>query len=312
MSSPLKRAQATLATAVVLSLMALASPAPAVAERGDAASSTADFLRLNAGAAAAAQGEAYVARSGGVEVLPYNPAGLATMEQREILLQHNQYLLDATSNYIAFAGPFRSLRLAGSIHYLDHGSLTRRTLSNPNGAGTFGADALLVTVGGGIPLNGRLNAGVAMKFFHEQIDNASRTGFGADLGLHFHSPFRWGRYELGIAARNLGPQVRFDRDKEDLPMEFAAGASVLVFRDHLRLSGELALPRNQELDYRAGVELRLIPAFALRAGYNSRNDLDNGLSLGAGFRYKVMALDYAWVPFASIGDAHRIGLTVSY
>lgn len=301
----LGRALAACAAACLLLL-------PARADRGDGASNTADFLRLQAGAAAAAQGEAYVGRSGGVEVLPYNPAGLATMENRQLLLQHNQYLLDATSNYIAYASPLRSARVAASLHYLDHGDFTRRTLSNPNGAGTFGADALLFTAAAAYPFTDRVSGGIAMKIFREEIDNASRSGFAADLGVHYRNPFRWGLLELGAAARNLGPQVRFDRDKEDLPIEFAAGGSVLFWNDHIRLSGELALPRNQELDFRTGVELRLIPAFALRAGYNTRNDLGHGLSLGAGFRYKALDLDYAWVPFEQAGDAHRVGLTVSY
>lgn len=285
---------------------------PARADRGDGASNTADFLRLQAGAAAAAQGEAYVARSSGVEVLPYNPAGLARMENRQLLLQHNQYLLDATSNYIAYASPLRNARVAASLHYLDHGDFTRRTLSNPNGAGTFGADALLFTAAAAYPFTERFSGGLALKIFREEIDNASRAGVAADLGIHFRNPFSWGVLELGAAARNLGPQVRFDRDEEDLPLEFAGGGSILFWKDHIRLSGELALPRNQELDFRTGVELRLIPAFALRAGYNTRNDLGHGLSLGAGFHYKAIDLDYAWVPFEEAGDAHRVGLTVSY
>lgn len=303
------RLRAALLGVLAASLLAAA---PARADRADGGSNTADFLRLQSGAAAAAQGEAYVARSGGVEVLAYNPAGLAALDSRQILLQHNQYLLDATSNYLAFAGPFRSARLAASIHYLDHGDFTRRTLSNPGGAGTFGAGALLFTGGAGYAFTERFSGGVALKVFHEEIDNASRTGFAADLGAQYVAPISWADLTLGAAVRNLGPQVSFDQEKEDLPLEFAAGGSALFWNGHVRLSGELALPRNQELDYRVGAEYRIIPAFALRAGYNSRNDLENGISLGAGFRYRALELDYAWIPFSQLGDAHRMGLTVTY
>lgn len=77
----------------------------------------------------------------------------------------------------------------------------------------------------------------------------------------------------------------------------------------MRLSGEISAPRHQEFDFKAGADFRVGGGVSLRAGYNSRNDLGNGLSLGAGFRISSLDIDYAYVGFRRTGEAHRVGLT---
>jgi hypothetical protein len=296
-----------------VALAALVAGAAVHAERGDAGSNAGDFLRLNAGAAAAAQGEAYAGRSGGIEVFPYNPAGLRHTAQNEIMLQHNNYLVDMNSSYIAGVMKLRNeWRLAGSVNYFDQGRFTRRTISSPTGVGSFEASAVTGSLGIAGALSERFSFGLTLKGFSEEIDNATRGGFAADLGLHYLARGEAATLEGGLVVRNLGPQVKFDVTKEDLPTEFAAGLSLLGFRDMLRLSGEIAVPRNQEAEVRAGLEVRPVDLLALRVGYNSRNDLGSGLSAGAGFRYRGFMLDYAWAGYDLAGDAHRMALTVGF
>jgi hypothetical protein len=306
----LGRAARRLVSTVTIVLLVAAA---AQAERGDAGSNAADFLRLNAGAAAAAQGEAYAGRSGGIEVFPYNPAGLRHVERNEIMLQHNNYIADMNSSYVGGVIKLRNdWRLAGSVNYFDQGRFTRRTISSPTGIGSFEASAIAGSLGVAGALSERISFGLTLKGFSEEIDNAARGGFAADVGLHYRARGEIGTFEAGLVGRNLGPQVRFDVTEEDLPTEFAGGLSVLGLRDMVRLSGEIAVPRNQEAEYRAGLEARPVDLLALRVGYNSRNDLGTGLSAGAGFRYRNFMLDYAWVGYDVAGDAHRMALTVGF
>lgn len=283
--------------------------APVSATTADGGSNAADFLRLNAGAAAAAQGEAYAARSGGVEAFPYNPAGIRGAEGNEILFQHNSYVSDVTSEYLAYLYTGQKISMAASISYLNEGNQTRRTISNPTGLGDFSANAIIGAIGVAVPVREHFVVGATAKMFEEKIDDASRSGAAFDVGAQWQSASR--RFALGAVVRNLGATVKFDRDRENLATEYALGASVLV-HERIRLSGEVAFPTRQAPDYKAGIDVILHPMLSLRAGYNSRNDLGSGLSAGAGFRYHNFLLDYAWVGFGVAGDAHRIALTVKF
>lgn len=289
--------------------LALVSPA-ARAAVNDAGSNAADFLRLNAGASAAAQGEAFAGRGGGVEVFPYNPAGLRWLDRTEIMLQHNEYLADMRSEYIAGATHAGRFSVAASIHYFDEGDFTRRTISQPNGAGRFGASSWMGSLGFAAPLTRSFSVGAEGRFFQESIDNATRSGGAANIGLHFRSP-ETGRIEIGAVVRNLGPTVKFDRDEEKLPLEYAVGVSAAV-ADRLRLSSEVAFPRNQNADFKAGADLSVVDGFHLRVGYNTRNDLGTGLSLGGGLVYRNINFDYAWVGFRQVDSAHRFALTIGF
>jgi len=51
--------------------------------------------------------------------------------------------------------------------------------------------------------------------------------------------------------------------------------------------------------------------FHLRGGYQFGFDL-NGLSAGAGFRYQGISLDYAFVPYAALGNSHRFSVNYAF
>jgi len=287
-------------------------------DEGDAGSNAADYLRLGVGAAPAGQGEAYVARGGVIDALHYNPAGLSMVERSVVQLQHNDYIEDIKSEYIAGVMPFHDWRFGASVFLLDEGSFTRRTLTQPNGAGTFDASSSVWSFASAYQFTPRAGCGITLRYLREKIDSESRNGFSTDLGLYGKLPQH--DIELGLALRNLGTRMKFDRDEEDLPLEVAGGISVpfswgdwdASLPPRLRLSVEGAVPRNQEVDFKFGAEGWVHRYVALRAGYDSRNDLGPGYSLGLGFRYEDLEIDYAFVPFDHVGDAHRVSLTYSF
>ncbi len=284
------------------------------AARGDGSGGTAaaDFLRLEIGAASTAQGGAFAGRSGGVEVFAYNPAGLARAERHEITFQHTSALLDIRQEYLAGVMRMSRWTAAGSLSYHAGGEQIRRTISNPSGAGLpgFHNDALAVSLGLATAFGDAFSVGGTVKIFKEQLDTAKRNGFALDLGLHYL--FANGAYEAGAVIRNIGPQVKFDRAGEDLPLELALGASARFLNDRLRLSGELDMARAQDIRGKAGIEYRVIDFLVLRAGYNSRIELGSGVSAGLGIPIGNLLFDYAWVDHGLAGDAHRAALTVGF
>lgn len=298
----------TLLLAVLIGFLFVV-PTTASAATGDAGANAADFLRMSPSARATAQGEAFTARGGEIEALHYNPAGLARMKSAALTFEHTEFVAGINSQYIGAAIPLERVTLGISLRYLDFGGLTRRTITNPTGAGTFGANSIAGTLGAGLALGERFSVGLSVKPFQEKIDNTSREGFAFDLGAHY---IFGNDLELGIAVRNLGPKVKFDTRKEELPREFAAGFTFPFLADRLRLSGEVALPHHQEVDYKAGIEFHPFKILYLRGGYNSRNDLDEGYSLGLGVEINRLNLDYSWIPFGPAGDAHKFSLIYQF
>lgn len=295
-----------------LVLLALALPTGlARAIPGDAGSTAAEFLRLNAGAAAVAQGEAMTARSGTIHGFRYNPAGIARADYHQLTLQYNSYLSDMSTGHIGGLWAGSRIRAAASVDYWSGGEQVRRTITSPSGSlGTFSNSAMMLALGAAYPLDNGISLGATLKGFEETLDAISRTGIGADIGLHYRRP--GSRWELGAAVRNLGAPISFDRDREELPLEFGIGGSVLSWGDRLRVSGEVALPRHQDADWMFGAEFLATPVLPVRIGWNSRNEIGSGLSAGAGFRHNNLSIDYAWTDYSVIGDAHRVALNVDF
>jgi len=94
----------------------------------------------------------------------------------------------------------------------------------------------------------------------------------------------------------------------DPPRQLSLGAE---WRGGLPLGGrggvqvELRQLRDDGVHVHAGLEARPHPALALRGGWMGGYD-DRGATLGVGFAWKALRLDYAWLPFSSaLDDVHR-------
>jgi hypothetical protein len=70
------------------------------------------------------------------------------------------------------------------------------------------------------------------------------------------------------------------------------------------------MPTDNDMYACGGVEFGLSSAIALRAGYRSGRDIGSGLSAGLGFRLDRVGIDYAYVPYAELGDTHRFSLQI--
>ncbi|GIV01053.1 MAG: hypothetical protein KatS3mg014_2668 [Actinomycetota bacterium] len=144
-----------------------------------------------------------------------------------------------------------------------------------------------------------------------RIDEERATTGAADLGAVWRTPIEG--LELGLAVRNIGRGISFDRDRGDLPLAVRAGASYRFFRDRLRLAVDLERNRaDNKVIVGAGIEARIVAGFHARAGYNSGLEIEDGLSLGLGFALDRFALDYAFVPYGAFGDVHKFAARVAF
>ncbi len=268
-----------------------------------------DFIFLDAGARPAALGGAYTSLAMDANALLYNPAGLARVNSHETTFMHNSYLQGIIQEYAAYASP-RGWSV--NFNYLSFGDVQKTTLSDPDGSGLGETTLTDLAFGAGYgrALTETLSVGVGAKYIRETIDNVTAKGFALDAGGLYRILALDG-LTLGLVLQNLGPTVRFETKREDLPLNLRAGAAYCFKaygHEHL-----LALDVNKERSQNAlaavGGETRSLEPLALRFGFNTRNDAGIGITAGFGYQFKAGSIDYAFVPMGDIGNAHRISIT---
>lgn len=303
-----------------LAVLLLAAPAS-----GAPGSTGADFLNFGQGPRAIAMGESNVAVADDAYAAYWNPAGLATLKHPSVATTYNKALEGIDQQYISLAYPIRS----GTALDLNVTRLGMSTFQgyDAQGTKTRSLGASDYAVGGAIAQTvardseGRplLNAGVNVKAIQEQLDNTKARTVAADLGLLFFlrsSEATLGRprdqgWRFGLAARNLGPGLKFDRDPAPLPMTASAGMAYRAYprNDSLTASFDWVYRRSEDPYAALGLEYTAFRVLALRVGYKVGQDIGIGLRAGVGFKLKAIEVDYAYAGFGELGSMHRIGFT---
>ncbi|MBI5622136.1 MAG: tetratricopeptide repeat protein [Elusimicrobia bacterium] len=291
-------------------LVLLLGPARAWAGGPTGGSELFNFLFLDANARPVALGGAYTALASESNALLYNPGGLGLVESHEATFMHSQYL-DEGLGQEYFSAVLRQ-GLGVSVNYLGFGKTSRTTYGVPDGTGLgdFDLTDLAVSAGYGRRLAWGLSGGLAYKFIRETADTSSADGHAADLGLLFESGLYPG-LRLGAALQNLGPSVSYGGTSSELPLNVRWGASYAFTYAGLRnvLSVDGLKSRGDRFRAAAGVEVLAAGTLALRLGFNGRVDAGPGVTAGLGLRLAGLMADYAFVPYGSLGNAHRASVT---
>src|SRR5512143_2302252 len=95
-----------------------------------AGTSGAQFLKLGAGARAAAMGDAQVACVDNVDATYWNPAGLADVDGAEISATQNNWLVGSQYQTVAGAANFRGATFGVSVQRMDFGRMDRYTAAD--------------------------------------------------------------------------------------------------------------------------------------------------------------------------------------
>ena len=120
---------------------------------------------------------------------------------------------------------------------------------------------------------------------------------------------------LGAALRNLGPGMKFDGERNDLPQTAALGAAYALPGGHAVAAELLNRPRGGGSDVGFGGEYQALKDVYLRAGYTTQSagggsgfDAARGLTLGMGLRNARWDFSYAVLPMGELGHSHRFSL----
>jgi hypothetical protein len=319
---------------LAISLLLIVSTSSAgIFSKEKAGTTGATFLKIEAGARPVAMGGAFVAVADDANTTYWNPAGLAHLEGREITAMHNEWIEGMRYEFLGYVQPIKSEKrvhgFGASIMALYTTGLEQRSTETTEPEGTFSAYDIAVAGAYACKISRTISVGANAKLIHQKIENETAWGGAIDIGLLCRTSrqIRRGRFsrdilQWGFAVQNIGPPIKFVKESDPLPLNVKAGIAKIYdlrsIKSKLTLACDVNAPIDNVPNGHFGVEFVYKKmkdiALAARAGYktNTIKDLNalSGLSAGAGFVWKRMAVDYVWVPYGDLGNTHRISLTI--
>jgi len=300
--------------------------------------SAANWLKIESGVRGISMGGSQVASGSGLSGIFYNPASITFTKSSEVYYSKSNYLAGITHNtlgYVTRISPADYLGL--HIFYLDSGEMKRTTVISPDGTGEmFSVLDLSVRLIYGKQLTDRLRIGGAVKYFSEEIYTAHMQSFVLDVGSNFNTGI-YG-FILGMSVSNFGPEVQFEGDALDVtvdddlsvagklskitskfsvPLTFRIGVSNNIIGGkegsihRLTLSADGINPIDYTVYGGLGAEYTWRDMAFIRGGTRLFHDTA-GLSLGGGLKWKMIAVDYAYVNYGILKETHQFGISLEF
>jgi tetratricopeptide (TPR) repeat protein len=277
-----------------------------------AASVSYPWLAIGSDPRISAMGEAGAAASQGVRSLGVNPAGLDLIGDPELFFNHNEWDSDfgIRQETLSYGARMGDGAAAASLQYVSLGTFD--TLDS-NGAqtGSSTESAFAGTLGYAMPFYGdRLRLGAAVTGSQETLGASGSTFFSAGAGLLYDI---WPSLRLGLAASNVALS---SLPEGHSPSQYRLGLDWMPWGQRLVLAGEYNLAQSADASERLGLDWMFYSNCHVRGGWRfsaAQDDpLDQGPSLGLGFRVGAFDLDYAYVPYSGFSQAQRIAATVTF
>lgn len=285
-------------------LLALLAALPA------GAAETASFLNIGVGARALGMGGAYTALADDASALYWNPAGLSKLDKREFTASHAELFESTRLDFLAYAHPMAQGTFAAGLTYLSQGKIEGRDgLGRP----TAGYDASDAAMNAGYARTfEEVELGATAKYIRSRIGSDEAQTVAADVG----AKRALGGFVVGAVLRNLGSGLKFQDQRNDLPLRLALGGAYKFAGGHAAAVEVVNGPRGAGTDGSFGGEYQAVKSLYLRAGYATQTvvaggsdfDAARGLTLGLGVRNDRFSLDYAVLPSGEFGRSHRFSL----
>jgi len=304
--------------------------------------SMANFLKVGVGARATAMGDAFVALSDDISSLYWNPGGLGTLQQNQVIFQLTDWLLDTKLYFFGASYKLANIGTIGfSINTFTSGEIQETTIWEPDGTGRkFNASDFAAGLTYSRQITDRFSAGLTLKYISEHLDRETASSMAIDVGSVFVTNF-FNNMRIGFSLSNLGgrmhlegtdltvqylqePSIKYTRaqlatDPWDIPLLFRFGlATDIINKKDVRLTVASEVMDSRDFIHRiaTGGELALANLIFLRAGYKFKYDETN-LTLGAGLNLSMhrgpgLKLDYAYSGYDVLGNTQRFSLIFTF
>ena len=298
----------------IVALLCAVVAATAIAGVGQSVTSV---LEIEPGVAGLGMAGAVGSRTGDVESLYYNPAGLASLEGLSLTSSYSSQW--GESNYTGFGVAFNGWALgylmfnSGDVEGRDDTGSPTETLSYKNNAALFAFGLGENQLGFLASLPVDLSIGGRLKFVTTSFGETSGSGMAVDLSTQIgFNPVRLGGFSItdmrvGLAMLDLFGRLNYgenDEYTEPFGMDLRASFSAMLF-DALVFGFDFGPVGTIHL----GVEYTLLDLLAIRAGMLSLADVFT-FTIGIGLDLQGIGIDYALETHNNLSATHRIGVTI--
>jgi hypothetical protein len=292
------------------------------------------FLKLGAGARAAAMGNAVACASEDGFGLYWNPATMVWGEPHMVALSHNMWVVDVSYDYAGYSMKLNDDRAVGvSFLYLGTPDMNVTDEYHPYGTGDkFGFADMAVGLSFCQRLTDYFSFGATAKFAQESLENLRMRGFLLDLGTYYQTNYHNTRFSVTLS--NFGQQVKpggsynyTNPSGEVIPKSYQSFSPPTVFRigvaadimsnqnSDWQASVQLDHPTDNAESFSFGTEYGLNKSLFLRGGYKLSNDTQS-YSLGLGLKFDLFStkssLDYAFAAVGDLGHSNTFSLQWSF
>lgn len=309
-------------SSILIGLISLLFALPLGAQNQDAGSTGFNTLKLLYSARANGMGQAMTGRVMNYDAMQANPATMLRIPTDAVSSTFMDHFVGSGGGSLQY---MKSKNIYSSwgvfINYWNSGAIERTDISASGELleldDSFGAQNLIAGISTARFISPAVDLGASLKIIWDQIDDKQATAILVDAGLLHHTANE--KIKIGLTARNLGLQTSYYTDKkykEGMPTTFSAGLGYDIITDG-KLNLDIVKANGDNFTAKVGYEHQVHPNLALRAGFRSNAgdyyqgggwSWTSGLSLGAGWTWKNLAIDYAVSSYGDLGIVNQLGI----
>ncbi|RMD97413.1 MAG: hypothetical protein D6814_09540, partial [Calditrichaeota bacterium] len=268
------------------------------------------FLRAGVGVRALALGGAFTGLANDPSAGYWNPAGLAQLDQLQLLASTQKMSLDRRLNFVTAAAPFGYSGTVGlSWIGMNISGIEGRSGNTPDPDFIFSNADYAFLLSYAMRLFPALYVGGNAKMIYQQLHQQTGYGFGFDLGVLF----KLNDYmRLGFAAQNIATSVKWSSGlKESFPNQLRGGVA-LNLEENLIFTADILKRSQQKAQFAVGAEYNALDRLPLRLGFSRQ-----GFVGGAGMEFHLsnlnLDLNYAYGRDLVDGTvSHKISVGIAF
>lgn len=293
--------------------IALLSPAPQMFSQS-AGKSGLSFLKIGAGARNLSMGDNGTVFGSDASAVFYNPANLLQCKSDEVLLMHNSWIQDVSSEIIASKITVWGMPLGIGVNSTSVKDIEIRTRPGDK-EGTFNAQYFMGSLSTALNVYGNIDAGLTLKYLYEGNFSEAANGYAMDLGVTWRNVYQ--NISVAAALKNAGSMDNLYKEATELPTEIRLGAYYPVGDIGSKINIITGIEFQKYTGYddshiNIGAEATYDNMVSLRAGYMTMYDAKS-VTTGLGIRWKNIDVDYALTPFTTdLGTAHTFSVKVGF
>ncbi|MBD3272330.1 MAG: PorV/PorQ family protein [Elusimicrobia bacterium] len=266
-----------------------------------------DYLQFGAGARSLAMGSAFTGVADDASAAYWNPAGLAFMDEYQLLGMYAPFRMDTSYNYASLAMPFadRGAVAISDVMLVSGGFQGRDDLNLITGSDESVMKQTL-SASYAYPFVDRIAAGVRVNFIQEKVFSTTGDTFGLDFSL-LSRP--WHGVSAGLVVNNINrPKITLVEAPDIYGRNMRLGLTYHGMNDRFLISIDANKLEEQDAYYTFGMEYNPVSLFSFRAGFNQQN----AVTAGMGINFDSFRFDYAFSDHEDLGDFNKVSMTLRW